>query len=173
MLKTLSQCSTSRTPTALRLAVATACLLIVSGCANSYSPNTYSSSTMQQTNKVDRAVVKMVRPIHVKDSGYEFGVITGGTAGGVAGAQIGEGKGSALGAVGGALAGATAGALIQQKAGETDAFEYILEKSNGDLLTIAQKQDQPFTVGAHVLILYGAQARVIPDTLSHHASHHA
>ena len=148
------------------LMLSLACVLMATGCNNEYSPNTYSSGGMQQVNKVDHAVVKSVRQVSVKEAGLNAGTAVGGITGGVGGAQIGQGKGAALAAIGGALAGAAIGTIAQQSAMETKAFEYILDRGKGDLITLAQKQDQPFEIGAHVLILYGVQARIIADTVN-------
>lgn len=150
-----------KTARVLMMATCAACLL--AGC-NDYSPDAYSGSGMQQVGKVDRAVVKSFRKVDVSDPSLGLGAATGGIAGGIAGSQIGQGKGSGLAAVGGVLVGAAAGAIIQHEATKTNAYEYILEKPNGDLITLAQKQDQPLAIGQHVLVLYGEQARIIPDT---------
>ncbi|HEU5048153.1 MAG TPA: glycine zipper 2TM domain-containing protein [Rickettsiales bacterium] len=145
------------------LMAATCAACFLTGC-NDYSPDSYNASGMQQVGKVDRAVVKSFRQVNVSDPALGLGAGVGGVAGGVAGAQIGQGGGSALAAVGGALVGAAAGAVIQHEASKTTAYEYVLQKSNGDLITLAQKQDTPLAVGQHVLVLYGEQARIIPDT---------
>ena len=144
-------------------ALGVAGLLLMAGCANKYSPDVYGPGGMQQANKVDRAVVQSVREVDVNDPALGLGTAAGAAAGGIAGAQIGKGSGNALATLGGVLIGGAAGYLIDQKANETKAFEYILEKPNGDLMTLAQKQDQSLQVGTHVLILYGVQARIVPD----------
>ena len=134
------------------------------GCTKNYSPDTYAPGGMQQANKVDRAIVKSFRSVDVSDPSLGLGTVAGAAAGGVAGAQIGKGSGNALATVGGVLVGGAVGYLVDQEANATTAFEYILEKQNGDLMTLAQKQEQPFAVGSPVLILYGVQARIILDT---------
>lgn len=136
----------------------------VSGCAKPYSPNVYSPGGMQQANKVERAIVQNVREVDVNDPSLGLGTAAGAAAGGIAGSQIGKGGGNAAAVLGGVLIGGAIGWLIDQDANATTAYEYILEKNNGDLITLAQKQEQPFAVGDHVFILYGVQARVIPDT---------
>jgi outer membrane lipoprotein SlyB len=137
---------------------------ILLGCARDYSPNTYSPGGMQQANKVERAVVQNVREVDVKDPSLGLGTAAGAAAGGIAGSQIGKGGGNAIATLGGVLIGGAIGWLAEQEANATTAYEYILEKPNGDLVTLAQKQEQPFAVGDHVFILYGVQARVIPDS---------
>ena len=148
------------------LALVLGCLVAVSGCTKKYSPDVYNGSSMQQTSKVDRAVVASVREIDVNDPSIGVGTMAGAAAGGIAGSQIGAGGGNAIATLGGVLIGGGIGYLAEQEATATKAFEYILEKQDGDLMTLAQKEDMPLAVGSKVLILYGVKARVIPDTTS-------
>ena len=46
---------------------------------------------------------------------------------------------------------------------DTSAFEYIVRKPNGDLLSVTQKDEVPLTLGQKVLVISGKQARVVPD----------
>jgi outer membrane lipoprotein SlyB len=103
------------------------------------------------------------REVDVDDPALGLGTAAGATAGGIAGAQIGKGSGSAVAALGGVLVGGAIGYLLDQEMGATKAFEYILEKKNGNLMTLAQKQDNPIPKGTKVFILYGVKARVIPE----------
>lgn len=119
---------------------------------------------MQQANRADMAVVRNVRQVDVDDPSLGLGTAAGAAAGGLAGSQIGRGSGNGLAVLGGVLIGGAIGAAADNAGKSTTAFEYVLEKSSGDLMTLAQKQDIPFEVGQHVLILYGIQARIIADT---------
>lgn len=146
------------------LAIGTAALFCVSlaACAPDYSPNTYSSAAAQQANKVDQGVIVGVRAIRISTD-TTLATASGGAAGGVVGATVGGGSAGALGAVGGTLAGGVVGNIAGHAAGDTDGFEYIVKKGNGDLLSVTQKDPQPLVIGAHVLIIEGPQARVVPD----------
>ena len=146
----------------LMIACSIACLIGVTGCKK-YSPDSYTSADMQQVSKVDHAVVESFRQIDVSDPSYGLGATAGGLSGGVLGATVGNNKGAAIAAVGGALAGAVVGAVAEQKLSETTAFEYVLKKSDGSEVALAQKQDKPLPVGTHVLIIYGQHARIIAD----------
>lgn len=139
---------------------------LLAGCQDRYSPNTYTPGAMQQAAKVDRAVVESLRAVDVHQAGLGSGIGVGaGAAGGaIAGAQAGNGSGSAAAALGGALIGGAIGLFAEDAATATQGYEYILRKENGDLMSIAQKDEQPLTVGQKVLIVYGWQARVIPDS---------
>jgi outer membrane lipoprotein SlyB len=89
--------------------------------------------------------------------------VTGAAAGGIAGSQVGGGVTSAFGALGGSLLGGLAGSATEHVTGDTKAFEYIVRKANGDLISVTQTDDQPLTLGQHVLVISGQQARIVPD----------
>jgi outer membrane lipoprotein SlyB len=134
----------------------------IGGCGPDYSPNTYATNAVQQANKVDQGVIVGVREVGVSASGTA-GAAVGGAAGGIAGAQAGGGATSAFGALGGALVGGIAGSAAEHVVGDTRAFEYIVRKPNGDLLSVTQKDAEPLAVGQKVLVIAGNQARVVPD----------
>jgi outer membrane lipoprotein SlyB len=134
----------------------------VAGCGPDYSPNTYASNAVQQANKVDQGVVVGVRQVDVSASGT-VGTVTGAAAGGIAGAQVASGATSAFTALGGSLVGGIAGAAAEHATSDTTAFEYIVRKTNGDLLSVTQKDEVPLTIGQKVLVIAGNQARVVAD----------
>ncbi len=135
---------------------------MLAGCGPNYSPDTYASSAVQQANKVEQGVIVGVRPVAVSASGA-VGAVTGGAAGGIAGAQVGTGAVSALTALGGSLVGGLAGSAAEHVAGDSKAFEYIIRKPNGDLVSVTQKDEAPLKLGLKVLVIAGTQARVVPD----------
>lgn len=139
-----------------------AALLPLAGCGPSYSPNTYASNAAQQAAKVEEGVIAGVRPVRISAQGAVGGV-AGATAGGVAGSQIGAGPTSAFAAIGGSVLGGFAGAATEHIIGDTDGFEYIVRKANGDMISVAQKDDKALLVGQKVLVIAGPQARIVPD----------
>lgn len=135
----------------------------LAGCSSDYSPNTYSSSAVQQANKVEPAVVVGFRQVAISANGT-VGAVSGGAAGGILGAQVGSGgMNAALGTVGGTAIGGLLGTAIEHIAGDTTGWEYIVRKSNGDLLSLTQKEPQPLPIGQKVLVITGSQARIVPD----------
>ena len=82
----------------------------LTGCHDSYSPNTYAAAAAQQAAPVQRGVIIGARAVLITANGA-VGATAGGAAGGVAGAQIvGPPEVTALGAIGGALVGGIGGA---------------------------------------------------------------
>jgi outer membrane lipoprotein SlyB len=145
-----------------RITFAAALAACLTGCGPDYSPNTYASNAVQQANKVDQGVLVGVREVGVSASGTT-GALVGGAAGGIAGSQVGSGVGSAFGALGGSLVGGLAGSAAEHVTGDTRAFEYIVRKANGDLLSVTQRDELPLALGQKVLVIAGNQARVVPD----------
>jgi len=138
-------------------------LAALTGCAPDYSPNTYNASAMQQANKVDTAVIVGFRQVSISAAGT-VGAVTGGAAGGILGSQLGPSStSSALGAVGGGIIGSLLGTSIEHATADTTGWEYIVQKPNGDLLSVTQREPEPLPLGQKVLVIAGSQARIIPD----------
>jgi outer membrane lipoprotein SlyB len=136
--------------------------LLSTSCTPGYSPDTYASNAAQQAAKVDQGVVVGVRPVAIS-ADTTLGTTTGAAAGGILGSQVGQGVGGALGAVGGTVAGGAAGNVVSHAAGDTDAYEYIVRKASGDLVSVTQKDTTPLEIGSHVLVIQGPQARIVLD----------
>ena len=139
-----------------------AVLLLLAGCKPDYSANSYNSAAVQQANKVDQGIVIGRRSVGVTSNGAT-GAVTGAAAGGIVGSQAGNGVTSAFGALGGGLVGGLVGTAVEKTAGATQAFEYVVRKPNGDLLSVTQQDTQPIAIGQKVLVIAGNQARIVPD----------
>jgi outer membrane lipoprotein SlyB len=137
-------------------------ILTLFGCGPSYSPDTYANNAAQQAAKVEAGVIAGVRPVQLSAQGT-VGAVAGAAAGGIAGSQLGVGPTSAFGAIGGSLIGGIAGVATEHIVGDTDGFEYVVRKANGDMISVAQKDKKPLWVGEKVLVISGPQARVVPD----------
>jgi outer membrane lipoprotein SlyB len=147
----------------LKYGFAFVALAALGGCAPDYSPDTYNANAVQQANKVDSAVVVGFRQVAISAAGT-VGAVTGGAAGGILGSQAGPtSAASALGAVGGGVVGSLLGTGIEHATADTTGWEYIVQKPNGDLLSVTQREPQPIPLGQKVLVINGSQARIIPD----------
>jgi outer membrane lipoprotein SlyB len=134
----------------------------LAGCGPSYSPDTYSANAVQQANKVEQGVIVGVRNVGVSAMGT-VGTVTGAAAGGIAGSQAAPAPISAFTALGGSLVGGIAGSAAEHATADTTAFEYIVRKANGELVSVTQKDKTPLALGQKVLVIAGNQARVVPD----------
>jgi outer membrane lipoprotein SlyB len=145
-----------------RFFAATLLLAALSGCGPNYSPNTYSVTAVQQANTVAQGVIIGLRSVSVSAAGT-VGTLTGAAAGGIAGSQAVSGPVSAFTALGGSLVGGIAGSAVEHTTADTTAFEYIVRKASGDLVSVTQKDKTPLALGQKVLVIAGNQARVVPD----------
>lgn len=137
--------------------------LALAACGPRYSPDAYATRAVQQMNRVEQGVVIGRRDVTVQAEGAT-GAATGGAAGGIVGSQApGGNMAGAIGAVGGALVGGLLGSAAERVAGDTTAFEYIVRKTNGDLVSVTQRDERPLEVGARVLVIGGNQARIVVD----------
>lgn len=138
-------------------------LLALCGCGNRYSADEYAIRAVQQANRAEQGVVAGFRRVQISADGT-----TGAAAGGAAGAVLGSATGGnrvaeALGAVGGALVGGLIGNAAERAANSGNGVEYIVRKRSGDLVSVVQRDLVPLEVGARVLVIEGAQARIVPD----------
>jgi outer membrane lipoprotein SlyB len=134
----------------------------LAGCGPTYSPDTYASNAVQQANPVQQGIIVGVRNVGVSASGT-VGTVSGAAAGGIAGSQVASSPISAFTALGGSLVGGIAGSAVEHTTADTKAFEYIVRKTNGDLVSVTQKDKTPLALGEKVLVIAGTQARVVPD----------
>ncbi|WP_160122253.1 hypothetical protein [Rhodovarius lipocyclicus] len=145
------------------LALALVMPLGLVGCGTTYSANEYAVRAVQQANRVNQGVIVGFRRIEISAEGTT-GAAAGGAAGGVLGAAVGGNRvTNALGAVGGALVGGLIGSAAERAANSNDGIEYVVRKTNGDLVSVTQRDLVPLPVGAHVLVIEGAQARIVAD----------
>lgn len=137
--------------------------VMVAACSPDYSPDTYNTAAVQQANKVEKGIIVGLRDVTVSAKGAA-GAVTGAAAGGVVGSQTpGTGVTSALGAIGGSLIGGIVGSAAEQTAADTPAVEYVVKKTNGDLVSVTQKDEHRLAIGQKVLVIAGPQARIVPD----------
>lgn len=138
-------------------------LASLAGCAPDYSANTYASNAVQQANKVERGVVIGVRPVGVSANGA-VGAASGAAAGGAIGSTAPGGPvTSTLGAVSGALIGGLVGVGAEKAAADVTAWEYIVRKPDGELVSVTQQDRRPLRIGQAVLVIAGNQARIVAD----------
>jgi len=143
---------------------AIALTLVISGCASNINPSSYSVGSVGQVNRTISATVISVRTVDISGTSAVGGT-TGAGLGAVAGSSVGGGtRANIAGAIGGAVLGAMAGAAIESSATKQTGIEYVVQTSNGNLMTIVQgSEPEPFAVGTKVLVLYGSPSRLIAD----------
>jgi outer membrane lipoprotein SlyB len=137
--------------------------ILVTSCAQNVSPNTYQASEVGVTSKVVAGVVIAKRPVNI-DANSGAGGLAGATAGASAGSTVGgDAASSIVGAVGGAVVGGVIGNAADKAVNHHQGFEYIIKLKNNSIISVVQAQDMQFMVKQHVLVIYGAMTRIIPD----------
>jgi len=61
------------------------------------------------------------------------------------------------------VVGGIAGVTAEHIVGDTNGFEYVVRKPNGDLVSVTQKDEKALPIGQKVLVIGGAQARIVAD----------
>lgn len=146
---------------------AIAAAVSITGCAPNISPNAYDVSNVGSVNNVVRGVIVSARPVQVNtnsnNNGVSAGGLAGALAGGAAGSAIGGGtRANLIGAVGGALLGGIAGTEIQKGLTRQTGIEYVIKTTGGNYISVVQGSQTALSVGQRVMVIYGAQSKVIP-----------
>jgi len=137
-------------------------LALLAGCQTNINSDYYKATSVGSVNRAVKGTVVSVRSVKVYDDSG-LGASSGATLGAIGGASAGNNlAGSAALAVTGAVAGGLAGSVVERASTRQGAFEYVVESSNGALLTIVQGGPTYFKSGEAVLVIYGNPSRIIP-----------
>ena len=138
-------------------------LLSLVSCAKNVSSTTYEASEVGVTSKVVSGEIISKRVVNIDDNSGAGG-LAGTVAGAAAGSSVGGSPaGHVVGAVGGAVIGGVAGNAIDKAINRHQGFEYIIKLKSGSVVSIVQEKDVELKVHQHVLVIYGAMTRIIPD----------
>ena len=142
--------------------------LLLLGCGSRFSADEYATRAVQQANPVQRGTVAGSRRVAIAADGTA-GAAAGAAAGGVVGGIAGGNRiTNALGAVGGGLVGGLIGTAAERAAVNADATEYIIairRDGKDELVSVVQRDATPIPINTRVLVISGAQARVVADYL--------
>lgn len=138
--------------------------IVLSGCAQNVSSDTYSAQDMGRANKAEQGVIISKRAVNV-DNNTGVGGLAGAGAGAAAGSAIGGStQGNIIGALGGAIIGGLAGNAIDKGINHHAAFEYIVKLKKGSTVSVVQTADEQFALHQRVIVIYGHMTRLIADT---------
>jgi len=138
-------------------------LLFLAGCGGDYSADTYATRAVQQVDPVQKGVIVGQRDVDISADGAA-GAAVGGAAGGIVGAATpGSNLTSALAGVGGGLVGGLFGTATERVIRDNRGTEYIVQQMDGKLVRVTQRDVPPLPVGTQVLVIAGAQARIVRD----------
>ena len=142
--------------------------ILLTGCGDQYSGNTYTPSQTQHVQKMQYGTVISVREVDIQHKGVGAGAALGGVGGAVAGGLVGNSINHSTtstlvgAAVGGTLA-AVAGNAIQNRKMAGREYTVRLDNSN-ETIVLTQGPTPAISVGQRVQVIYGngGQDRVIP-----------
>ena len=112
------------------------------------TPGRHRGNAAQQAGTVENGVIIAVRNVGASATGLRIAIAP-------SGAFIPRDRSSSAGSI-----------LISTPAHATagpTAFEYIVRKPGGDIVSVAQKDTVPLALGNKVLMIAGNQARVVPN----------
>lgn len=138
-------------------------IIALSACTQNISPNTYNTAEVGVASKVLPGTIIAKRKVTINNNSGAGG-LAGATAGATAGTLAGNSAQSAIiGAVGGAVVGGVLGNGIDKGLNKHQAYEYIIKLNDKSVVSIVQAEDLNLAIHQHVLIIYGATTRIIPD----------
>lgn len=138
-------------------------MAVLTACAPSVSPNTYSGNEVGVASRVVKGTVIGIRPVKIQQN-TGIGAVAGGVAGGAAGSLIGSSTAvNIAGAAGGAVLGGLIGNEAEKQLSKDQGYEYIIQLDNNSTISITQTQALQLSLNQRVLVIYGATTRIVPD----------
>lgn len=124
----------------------------VSGCADDKANTTYSNYDLGATGRVELGTIVDMTPVTTSGS-HGIGTLAGAGAGAAAGSMIGGNTAvNIIGGIGGALIGGMIGSATEGALTSTDAYEFVVRKENGSLLSLVQTNELSLRPGDKVLL---------------------
>ena len=138
----------------------TTALLGVVGCGIGDTNTTYDRAQIGRQGITSTGRIVSMMQIEISgtnETGGLLGAGVGGALGGVGGSALGGGKGSTLFAIGGAALGALAGAAVgsatEQAATHDLAYEFMVQKANGVIVSVVQTNELGLRPGDNVILV--------------------
>lgn len=127
-------------------------LLALTACGVGETNTTYSRSNIGQTARVSFGTILSMRQVQIEGTSG-VGTLGGAVAGGAAGSMMGGNTAvNVIGAVGGAIVGGVIGNATEQAVTKDTAFEFIIQKQNGQTISVVQTNEEHLRVGDRVLL---------------------
>ncbi|MBR6730716.1 MAG: hypothetical protein IKL90_05195 [Alphaproteobacteria bacterium] len=124
----------------------------LAACADNYSNTSYSNYDIGAQGSVQMG--RIVQMLPIKTTGSDgIGTATGAVAGAAAGSMLGGNTAiNIIGGVGGALLGGMLGSATESAITSTNAFEFIIQKTNGSYVSLVQTNELGLRPGDNVWI---------------------
>lgn len=143
----------------LRGSVVTLLILGLIGCAS--NPDRYRVATIGNANRSIGAIVLSADQVTIVEATSGAGATYGGMLGGAAASD----SDNAGVIIAGIVAGAIIGDAIEAEGKKHNGMEYVIETSNGRLMTVAQvnQGSEIFEPDDQVILVYGYPTRLLRD----------
>lgn len=139
-------------------------LLVLGGCAQGLTGDTYTRDQARTPQTVRMGTVESVRFVQIEGTKTVIGPAAGSVVGGVAGSTIGGGRGSVITSVLGAVAGGVAGAAAEEGFTRQQGVEITVREDDGNVRSYVQavSPDVSFAPGERVRVMtVNGQSRVV------------
>lgn len=124
----------------------------IAGCADNYANTSYSNYELGSQGSVQIGRIIQMTPVQTTGSDG-IGTASGAIAGAAAGSMIGGNTAvNIIGGVGGALLGGMIGSATERSLTSTQAYEFIIQKTNGSYVSILQTNELGLRPGDNVWI---------------------
>lgn len=124
----------------------------LAACGIGDTNTTYDRHEIGEQARVELGRILQISPI--KTSGTNtIGTLTGAGAGAAAGSMIGGNTAvNIIGGVGGALIGGMIGSAAEKNLTSDTAYEFLIQKQNGSLISVVQSNELGLRAGENVLL---------------------
>ncbi len=126
--------------------------ITLAACGIGNTNTTYSRAEIGKQGQVEWGKIIAMTNIEIEGESSGFGAIGGGVIGGIAGSAVGGGVGRSLAIAGGAVGGAVAGNMAEKAITSDTAWEFIVQKTNGQTVPVVQTNELNLQVGDEVLL---------------------
>lgn len=138
-------------------------VVLLTSCARNISSDDYVASTVGEVSTTWPGIVQNVREVFISSHDEldqnNKGLLAGGIGGGLLGSSIGKGKGNLITTAAGAISGAVGGAILEKNLKQQKAFEYVVSREDGSLMTVVQGKNILFNPGQPVYIIVSQMGR--------------
>lgn len=140
-------------------------LPLMTGCASNGAGNTYNVGELNRESTIEHGVIMAMREVKISGRDNGIGSVAGAGIGGTLGSYLGNDKRTNIvGGIVGAVAGGLAGHAVEGAVDADKATEFLIRKTNGEEVSIVQKNVDKLRLGDHVRIVRtGRVVRVVLD----------
>lgn len=140
-------------------------LPFMTGCASNNAGNTYNAGELNRESTIERGVIVAMREVKISGRDNGIGSVAGAGIGGTLGSYLGNDKRTNIvGGIVGAVAGGLAGHAVEGAVDADKATEFLIRKTNGEEVSIVQKNVDKLRLGDRVRIVRtGRVVRVVLD----------